>query len=1261
MRQEVLFTAGSGRTRAFDDAMATDAASPEEVLQAPPEVDASSDDRVDAGVTANPGESVAEVTLPRAEVEAPEEGHFASGAPTTVAPEPESRRRPPNPSAPPPRRRAPSAPVVQARDDRGVPVRWVLGGVLLGLALSGLGPDATTPNSSRLGADPDSTSSHQLPGPGGFLPFGFRASAANRASDGGTVEELVPFGGVPRTAADARAALDARRSRVVPPANNDKKNRAGSGSGEARGSSFGDGLARWITVFCWGFGLVRGLSLFLPVTRSVTRWRTPLFLLGALGVVVVVFAIKTLIANVNNVLHAAPGGLRLGAAWGEDHALFDTAGHVGGPHDVVAKIEVSKGADGVIRVGSPTHASGDRSGADRVAAGGGGAHLGGAHLGGGTAPDRAVTHADSRRIARWGCEELTLWLKSEAGDWAGAYRERMCSLGMNADLLLSAEDADLRADLGVTSRMHRRRLLAAAAKLRETTAERGGGDAAAKVWIGRLDDSDDAHREPSPFYSSSFSSSDESNLSAKASYVLPGAIASLSRWRAVAPAHRTAQLLGVANCPRLRVLRDVLVGDGCLANLAGLVTVGNGRPARLDPALLALWFVSPGVVISLRSHELWGLGSPAGAFGVGLGFALVAMWCHGLLEVATRWLGGDGLGGPARGTTTMTPRGGVRRRRAGRRSIAGEGLDEDEDEDDEDEDEDEDGRFGGVLGGGGFQILGGFAPGFKSAAFLVLTRCVYPGLARALMLEAASLVMHAAPSFVVDVLAIVGGVCLPLSRVGYRCWYVSSRGRGSQFWSDLRHVVRARVGMEDGPARGGTTSGRQSDNSARRTTFGRRSDNRREPWASGDDWAEIAYGYAREEDDDEDDGDGTIVDRDGPVDDGAAYDRPTVEAMERIIFGPAGDAATSLDVLEGLGRARVARDTRTRDSLARGDTRTRDGGSNANTRDAGTGAGSVTTTTTGSGTVTVTTVTGATSTGDVGMFDGGETILTARGDPDRVNRSSRSSSSSSSVSRSHWPGPVQLPEWIDEERAPSHFKCPITLCVMREPAVTPAGITYERSALMQWLDHQHVEPSTKRRLKRSHVVPNLTLRAMIEDWLQHERDVRAGKQNAGGAGEGPGSSSATRVGLPPGAAAVSHADRDALRAVRQRMYAALKERAALGVCYEEQRWEAYTAARGQRGDTAQGANDGDEDTAVSRGSEPLDADEGRSGEASASEGGDEDGEGESGEARGEVAGSNPEGGESGEALSSPPTPAVSREEEPPGSLDATLDDDAMND
>jgi hypothetical protein len=31
---------------------------------------------------------------------------------------------------------------------------------------------------------------------------------------------------------------------------------------------------------------------------------------------------------------------------------------------------------------------------------------------------------------------------------------------------------------------------------------------------------------------------------------------------------------------------------------------------------------------------------------------------------------------------------------------------------------------------------------------------------------------------------------------------------------------------------------------------------------------------------------------------------------------------------------------------------------------------------------------------------------------------------------------------------------------------------------------RYIEPSTKQRLKRSHVVPNRNLRAMIEDWLE---------------------------------------------------------------------------------------------------------------------------------------------------------------------------------
>ena len=1150
------------------------------------------------GVTANPGETVAEVRV--AEGEAPGPG----GEGRTNAPEPEreTRRRPPNPSAPPPRRRS-SAPVVQARDDRGAPVRWVLGGVILGLALSGLGPEYSEPaNSPEVHAHRDGAASPMAPG--GFLPFGFRASAVNRAaSRDASAEEVIPFGGVPRTAEDARAALENRRSnRPIHP--NTLHDEA---SEKVRVGSLRDRLARWVT------SVVACASLFLPMSRSMARWPTPAFLLGV--VAIVVFAL-----SVNNALDVSANG----SGWTRRHdqspgvVLGTPLGTQRTHADIVAKIEVSNGPDGVIRVGAPTSRTTSRTnGVPRD--------------GGLKSRHHDVVTADSRRLASWGCEELTLWLKSEAGDWAGAYRERMCRLGMNADLLLTAEDADLRADLGVTSRMHRRALLAAAGKLRETLAHAAvrGDDAAAKVWIGRLDgdgpnddtndDAGDSGVKPP--------SMDQSSNDSDSGYVLPGAIASLSRWRSVAPVHRTAQILGVANCPRLRMLRDVTIGDGSLAALAGIARLdGNGARA-LDKSLLALWFVSPGVLVTLRSHELWGLGSPAGGFGVVLGFALVAMWCHGMLEIATRFGGTAGGGSNTRVgviNTRRRPRGG------GRRSIAGEGLEDDDEEDDSSD-------------AGWSRDAYPFSPGIESAAYLVLTRCVYPGAARALMLEAASLTMHATHSCLVDAVFIVGGVGLPLSRVGYRCWYVSSRGRGSQFWSDLRHVVRARVGL------GGSGDARGTFDDLRERARGPR-----EAWASGDDWAEIAYGYAREDDEAINNSSAAdeATDTSIMVDDIAVSNSPdrsseetrggdgrrrdtvdadqvramTVEAMERIIFGPVGDLDRSLDVLEDLGRGH-----------ARGTD-----GQGANTRDAGTGAGSVTTHTTAT----------ATRVG-AGVATGTETVLLAR-DVDRA-RSSRHSSSSS-ASRSHWPGPVQLPEWINEERAPSHFKCPITLCVMREPAVTPAGITYERSALMQWLDHQHVEPSTKRRLKRSHVVPNLTLRAMIEDWLQHERDVRSGKSGGGGGVDG---SSGGRIdnhgGLPPGAAAVLQADRDALRAVRQRMYAALKERAAMGVCYEEQRWEAYRENRNrEEGDGTINPEGPDVE-----------------GVAEDTSGG-ESGSGSTSPERirmlqsARVTGAHRTGLASvfGPELPAEPSNQSAGEEltaDPPGSLDATLDDAAMND
>lgn len=559
------------------------------------------------------------------------------------------------------------------------------------------------------------------------------------------------------------------------------------------------------------------------------------------------------------------------------------------------------------------------------------------------------------------------------------------------------------------------------------------------------------------------------------------------------------QVLGVTNCPRLRMLRDVLVGDGSLASLVGIHrpppppaarspswikgggdgdgtgTGGGGasisastltveararenaragaRPVaaatakaflplvgdfsssspRLNQALLALWFVCPGVIVSLRAHELWGLGTPAGVWGVVLGFALTTMWAQGLLEVAVRWqtaVQGNGIGSA-----------GTRHGRAAR-----------------------------------------------ATGLLVLTRCVYPGLARAIMLEIFGLVLYICPggAFVAAVVGVLGGVAMPVSRVVYRTWYVSSRQRGSQ-WASDREFSRVRVlvrEQEDRMAVGRTEV--DGSEAPSRLHF--------HPWGDG-------RGLG-----------GTLDEVD--------------EFLENTRTMLAAEAAVEAAMVPGPGGHRGG------------------GGFPPGTMAAAAGAAS----------------------------EAAAAInAIANNAPSIRLRSS---------ARSHWPGPISFPDWLNEENAPAHFRCPITLCVIREPAVTPAGISYERAALMQWLDHQHTEPSTKQRLKRSHVVPNLTFRAMIEDWLEEQCAARrrifdpgasgpaSAAQNALTsaaeiAGSRSGRSAGGRFGggLPLGAVGVLQSDRDQLRLARQHMYASLKDRAALNVCVEEQRWAAYQAAR----------------------------------------------------------------------------------------------------
>ncbi|CAL8465399.1 g4935 [Coccomyxa elongata] len=91
----------------------------------------------------------------------------------------------------------------------------------------------------------------------------------------------------------------------------------------------------------------------------------------------------------------------------------------------------------------------------------------------------------------------------------------------------------------------------------------------------------------------------------------------------------------------------------------------------------------------------------------------------------------------------------------------------------------------------------------------------------------------------------------------------------------------------------------------------------------------------------------------------------------------------------------------------------------------------------------------------------------------------------------HWPPPVMIPEELeDSESVPDVFKCPITLGIMREPAQTPQGMTYERASIMKWVDSQKHDPCTKAPLRRRHLSPNLALRGVIENWVASQCSVR---------------------------------------------------------------------------------------------------------------------------------------------------------------------------
>ncbi|KAA8541407.1 hypothetical protein F0562_025370 [Nyssa sinensis] len=71
---------------------------------------------------------------------------------------------------------------------------------------------------------------------------------------------------------------------------------------------------------------------------------------------------------------------------------------------------------------------------------------------------------------------------------------------------------------------------------------------------------------------------------------------------------------------------------------------------------------------------------------------------------------------------------------------------------------------------------------------------------------------------------------------------------------------------------------------------------------------------------------------------------------------------------------------------------------------------------------------------------------------------------------------------------PTHFLCPISLQLMKDPVILSSGITYDRDSIDEWLQNgNYTCPVTSQILRSFDQVPNQAIRKMIQDWCVDNR------------------------------------------------------------------------------------------------------------------------------------------------------------------------------
>ncbi len=95
---------------------------------------------------------------------------------------------------------------------------------------------------------------------------------------------------------------------------------------------------------------------------------------------------------------------------------------------------------------------------------------------------------------------------------------------------------------------------------------------------------------------------------------------------------------------------------------------------------------------------------------------------------------------------------------------------------------------------------------------------------------------------------------------------------------------------------------------------------------------------------------------------------------------------------------------------------------------------------------------------------------------------------------SHLPGMINpnanQPTKNDQPlKIPTEFVCSITKEIMRDPVFTLDGITYEKSAITDWLKTNDTSPHTGKKLENKQLIPNVNLKNQIQQFVQNNQEA----------------------------------------------------------------------------------------------------------------------------------------------------------------------------